>query len=201
MGIKFDIRKYSAAEITLLVIFALGLLLASVVVRHRNKIRLSGPIELKLAGLGVSLPAGGGWQGLAEWKYDPAKDMFFLMGQLNVGTQVGAIVQWRYMAVSERLMPEEQLSKEARAREIEVEIVDAGQIGGDVVMEWAQAKLRGGLEDIFFGIAHLGQGQIAELEVVTFADPQMGWRIFQAVARSLKLRPVDILEKGGRVRG
>ena len=201
MGIKFDIRKYSAAEMVLLVIFALGLGLGSLVVSHRNKIRLSEPIELKLAGLGVSLPAGGGWQGLVEWKYDPSKDMFFLMGQLNVGTRVGAIVQWRYTAVSERLRPEEQLSKEARAREIEVEIVDAGQIGGDVVMEWAQAELRGGLEDIFFGIAHLGQGQIAELEVVTFADPEMGWRVFQAVARSLKLRPVDILEKGGRVRG
>ena len=108
MSIKFDIRKYSAAEIVLLGIFALGLLLGSLVVSHRNKIRLSEAIELKLAGLSVSLPAGSGWQGLEEWKYDQPKDMFFLMGQLNVGTRVGAIVQRRYMAVSGRLRPEEQ---------------------------------------------------------------------------------------------
>jgi hypothetical protein len=199
MGIKFDIRKYSAAEIVLLGIFALGLLLGSLVVSHRNKIRLSEAIELKLSGLSVSLPAGGGWQGLEEWKYDQPKDMFFLMGQLNVGTRVGAIVQWRYMAVSERLRPEEQLSKRAGADE--VEIVDAGQIGGDVVMEWAQAKVRSGLEDIFFGMAHLGRGWIVELEVVTPADAELAERVFRAVAGSLKLRPVDVLEKGGRVGG
>lgn len=197
MGIKFDIRKYSAAEIALLGIFALGLLLGSLVVSHRNKIRLSEAIELKLSGLSVSLPAGGGWQGLEEWKYDQPKDMFFLMGQLNVGTRVGAIVQWRYMAVSERLRPEEQLSKRAGADE--VEIVDAGQIGGDVVMEWAQAEVRGGLEDIFFGMAHLGRGRIVELEVVTSADAELAERVFRAVAESLKLRPVDVLEKGGQV--
>jgi hypothetical protein len=197
MGIKFDIRKYSAAEIMLLGIFALGLLLGSLVVSHRNKIRLSEAIELKLSGLSVSLPAGGGWQGLEEWKYDQPKDMFFLMGQLNVGTRVGAIVQWRYMAVSERLRPEEQLSKRAGADE--VEIVDAGQIGGDVVMEWAQAKMRGGLEDIFFGMAHLGRGRIVELEVMTLADAELAERVFRAVAGSLKLRPVDVLEKGGQI--
>lgn len=197
MGIKFDIRKYSAAEIVLLGIFALGLLLGSLVVSHRNKIRLSEAIELKLSGLSVSLPAGGGWRGLEEWKYDQPKDMFFLMGQLNVGSRVGAIVQWRYMAVSESLRPEEQLSKRAGADE--VEIVDAGQIGGDVVMEWAQAKVRGGLEDIFFGMAHLGRGRIVELEVVTPADAELAERVFRAVAGSLKLRPVDVLEKGGRV--
>jgi hypothetical protein len=197
MGIKFDIRKYSAAEIVLLGIFALGLLLGSLVVSHRNKIRLSEAIELKLSGLSVSLPAGGGWQGLEEWKYDQPKDMFFLMGQLNVGSRVGAVVQWRYMAASERLRPEEQLSK--RAGSDEVEIVDAGQIGGDVVMEWAQAEVRAGLEDIFFGMAHLGRGRIVELEVVTPADAELAERVFRAVAGSLKLRPVDVLEKGGRV--
>ena len=125
--------------------------------------------------------------------------MFFLMGQLNVGTRVGAVVQWRYMAASERLRPEEQLSKRAGADK--VEIVDAGQIGGDVVMEWAQAEVRGGLEDIFFGMAHLGRGRIVELEVVTPADAELAERVFRAVAGSLKLRPVDVLEKGGRVGG
>ena len=197
MGIKFDIRKYSAAEIVLLGIFALGLLLGSLVVSHRNKIRLSEAIELKLGGLSVSLPAGGGWQGLEAWQYSQRKDMFLLMGQLNVGSRVGAVVQWRYMAASERLRPEEQLSKRAGADE--VEIVDAGQIGGDVVMEWAQAEVRGGLEDIFFGMAHLGRGRIVELEVVTPADAELAERVFRAVAGSLKLRPVDVLEKGGRV--
>ena len=74
MGVRFDIRRYSAAEMVLLGIFVLGLLVASSLVRYRNKIRLSEPIRLPLAGLSVSLPAGGGWQ---HWHGRTTPDLCF----------------------------------------------------------------------------------------------------------------------------
>jgi len=156
MGARFDIRSYSAAEIVLLGIFALGLLWALAVVNYRNKIRLSEPIELKLSGVSVSLPVGGGWQGSQLWAYNRQEDMFALTGRLLVGSKMGAVVQWRFMAASERLMPEDRLSM--RAGTDEVEIVDAGQIQADVSMDWVHGRLRDRLEDIFWGTALVGQG-------------------------------------------
>ena len=185
MGAKLDIKSYSAAELALLGIFALGLLLASVVVSYRNKIRLSGPIELKRSGLSASLPVGGGWQASQSWIVDQQREMSTLTGQLLVGTSMGAIVQWRFMGASGRLMPEDRLS--IRVGTDEVEIVDAGQIQtDDAVMDWVQGRLQGRLEDIFLGVARLGQGWIVELEVVTAGDAELAGRIFHAVAASLR---------------
>ncbi len=210
MGAKLDIKSYSAAELALLGIFALGLLLASVVVSHRNKIRLSGPIDLKRRGMSASLPVGGGWQASQSWIVDRQREMFTLTGQLPVGTSLGAIVQWRFMGASGRLMPEERLS--IRAGTDEVEIVDAGQIQtNDAVMDWVQGRLIGGLEDIFLGIARLEQGWIVELEVVTPGDAELAGRIFRVMAASLRygagslsderaasrLRPVALLGANG----
>ena len=210
MSAKFDMKKYSAAELALLGIFALGLLLASVVVSYRNKIRLSGPIEFEGSGLSVSLPAGGGWQGSQEWVVDRQRGISALTGRLLVSTEMGAIVQWRFMGASGGLMPEDRLS--IRVGTDEVEIVDAGQIQTDgAVMDWVQGRLIGGLEDIFLGVARLGQGWIVELEVVTPGDAELAESIFRAVAASLaygggslsderaasRLRPVALLGANG----
>ena len=193
MGARFDMRRYSAAEMVLLGIFALGLLVASSVVNFRNKIRLSEPMELKLGGVSVSLPAGGGWQSSQSWEINRQEEMFTLSGHLLVGSKVGAIVQWRFMGVSDRLMPEDRLS--IRVGTDEVEIVEAGQIQADVAMDWVQARLRGRLEDIFLGIARVGQGAVVELEVVTFGDVELAEGIFRAVAASLKFVQPDLSQR------
>jgi len=193
MGVRFDIRSYSAAEIVLLGIFALGLLVASSVVSFRNKIRLSEPIVLPLAGVSVSLPTGGGWQHWEKWKFNEGEDVNALSGHLLVGSKVGAIVQWRFMGVSDRLMPEDRLS--IRAGTDEVEIVEAGQIQSDVAMDWIQARLRGRSEEIFLGTARVGHGAIVELEVVTFGDAELAERVFRAVAASLKFVQLDLSQR------
>ena len=190
MGARFDIRRYSAAEMVLLGIFALGLLGASSVVRYRNRIRLSEPIELKLGGVSVSLPTGGGWQHWDQWQYNKREDVNALGGHLLVGGKVGAIVQWRYMAIFDSLMPEDRLSM--RVGTDELEIVEAGQIQAEVAMDWVQGRLRGRLEEIFLGTARVGQGAIVELEVVTPGDAELAGRVFRAVAASLKFVQPDL---------
>jgi len=195
MGARFDIRSYSAAEIVLLGIFALGLLWASAVVSYRNKIRLSEPIELKLRGVSVSLPVEGGWQGSQTWAYNRQEDMFALTGRLLVGSKVGAVVQWRFMAASGSVMPEDLLLERAGADEVEVEIVDAGRIQADVEMDWVHGRLLGRLRDIFLGTARVGQGAIVELEVVTPGDAELARRVFRAVAASLKFVQPDLSQR------
>ena len=177
----------------LLGIFALGLLGASFLVRYRNKIHLSEPIKLPLAGVSVSLPVGGGWQHWDRWQYNEREDVNALSGHLLVGSKVGAIVQWRYMAASESLKPEDILS--TRVGTDEVEIVEAGRIQGDVAMDWVQGRLLGRLGDIFFGTARAGQGTIVELEVVTFGDAEFAGRVFRAVAASLKFVQPDLSQR------
>ncbi len=195
MGARFDIRSYSAAEIVLLGIFALGLLWASAVVSYRNKIRLSEPIELKLSGVSVSLPVGGGWQGSQTWAYNRQEDMFALTGRLLVGSKMGAVVQWRFMAASGSVMPEDLLLERAGADEVEVEIVDAGRIQADVEMDWVHGRLLGRLGDIFLGTARIGGGRVVELEVVTPGDEELAGRVFRAVAASLKFVQPDLSQR------
>ncbi|MHC5061687.1 MAG: hypothetical protein ACYTFK_11465 [Planctomycetota bacterium] len=198
MGVKFDIKRYSAAELALLGIFALGLVLASILGGYRNRIRLSEPIELERSGVSVSLPVSGGWQSMASWVQDPRKEMFTLTGQLPVGASFGAVVQWRFMMSSERLMPEQRL--DIRAGDEEVEIIAAGRLSGDVEMVWAHGQLIGGVEDIFLGLASLGRGQVIELEVVTPGDADFAERIFRAVASSLRYGVESFSELRGGAR-
>lgn len=195
MGARFDIRSYSAAEIVLLGIFALGLLWASAVVSYRNKIRLSEPIELKLSGVSVSLPVGDGWQGSQTWAYNRQEDMFALTGRLLVGSKMGAVVQWRFMAASGSVMPEDLLLERAGADEVEVEIVDAGRIQADVEMDWVHGRLPGRLQDIFLGTARIGGDRVVELEVVTPGDEELAGRVFRAVAASLKFVQPDLSQR------
>lgn len=195
MGARFDIRSYSAAEIVLLGIFAVGLLWASAVVSYRNKIRLSEPIELKLSGVSVSLPVGGGWQGSQTWVYNRQEDMFALTGRLLVGSKMGAVVQWRFMVASGSVMPEDLLLERAGADEVEVEIVDAGRIQADVEMDWVHGRLPGRLQDIFLGTARIGGGRVVELEVVTPGDEELAGRVFRAVAASLKFVQPDLSQR------
>jgi len=195
MGARFDIRSYSAAEIVLLGIFALGLVWASAVVSYRNKIRLSEPIELKLSGVSVSLPVEGGWQGSQTWAYNRQEDMFALTGRLLVGSKVGAVVQWRFMVASGSVMPEDLLLERAGADEVEVEIVDAGRIQADVEMDWVHGRLLGRLREIFLGTARIGGGRVVELEVVTPGDEELAGRVFRAVAVSLKFVQPDLSQR------
>jgi hypothetical protein len=187
MRARFDIRKYSAAEIALLAIFALGLLLASFVVAHHNNIRLSAPIELRPAGLSVSLPVGAGWRDTQAWRGDQQGNGFVLAAQFDVGTRTEAVVQWRYRPDTNKGTLQEQLEQKVRVGE--AGIVDAGQIWADVLIEWVRAQPEGGSADIFLGMAQINQGYVMELEAMAPADADLAEQLFKLAAKSLKFTP------------
>jgi hypothetical protein len=189
------IKKYSVIEVVLLCIFALSLLIGRFVVIQHRKIRLSKPIELEFTGLSVALPTGHGWQEKCEWQYHQRDNDIMLTSRLMVGRQIAAIVQWRYMLAPEKTGIPQQLSNRVVAAG--AEISNTGQINcGNVMMEWAQAKVPGGIRDVFFGIAELQNGRTIELEVIAPADPDLAQEVFGKVAKILKFTPNDLLEKG-----
>ncbi len=196
MASSFDIRKYSAAEVVLLMIFTMGLLIGYFIVAVRDRITLSEQIELDLGGVAVSLPVGRGWESQG-WRYDLQGNHFTLTGFLRVGGPMGPVLQWRYVLAAERLSADERLAK--RAVESEVEIVDRGQISCEgAPMEWAQVQNAMGTKDVFFGVADLGNGRILEIDVIAPGEAEFAERIFQKVAGSLSYSHNELLEKGIR---
>jgi len=188
-------KKYSVIEVVLLCMFALSLLIGRFVVIHHRKTRLSAPIELGFSGLSAALPTGHGWQEKCKWQYHQRDNDIVLTSRLMVGRQIAAIVQWRYMLAPEKTGIPQQLSNRVVAAV--AEISNTGQINcGNTMMEWAQAKVPGGIRDVFFGIAELQNGRTIELEVIAPADPDLAQDVFDKVAKTLKFTPNDLLEKG-----
>ncbi len=195
MNADSKMKKYSVIEVVLLCIFALSLLIGRFVVIQHRKIRLSKPIKLGFTGLSVALPTDHGWQEKCEWQYHQQDNDIMLTSRLMVGRQITAIVQWRYMLAPEKTGVPQQLSDRVVAAG--AEISNTGQIDcGNVMMEWAQAEVPGGIRDVFFGVAELQRGRTIELEVIAPADPDLAKEVFGKVAKTLKFTPNDLLEKG-----
>ncbi len=195
MNADSKMKKYSVIEVVLLCIFALSLLIGRFVVIQHRKIRLSEPIELRFTGLSVALPTDHGWQEKREWQYHQQDNDIMLTSRLMVGRQITAIVQWRYMLAPEKTGVPQQLSDRVVAAG--AEISNTGQIDcGNVMMEWAQAEVPGGIRDVFFGVAELQRGRTIELEVIAPTDPDLAQEVFGKVAKTLKFTPNDLLEKG-----
>jgi hypothetical protein len=191
------IKKYSLAEVSLLCIFALSLLIGRYVVIKHRRIQLSDPVELGFVGISTSVPIGPGWEGTKKWQYYEQNNNLIMTSRLKVGRQIAAIVQWRYLLAPEKLAVLDQLSKRVTAAG--AEITNTGQINcGNIMMEWAQAKVPGGIQDVFFGLITLQCGRAIELEAIAPADPDLAHEIFVKVAMSLNYIPNDLSEKGGR---
>ena len=181
MNADSKMKKYSVIEVVLLCIFALSLLIGRFVVIQHRKIRLSKPIKLGFTGLSVALPTDHGWQEKCEWQYHQQDNDIMLTSRLMVGRQITAIVQWRYMLAPEKTGVPQQLSDRVVAAG--AEISNTGQIDcGNVMMEWAQAEVPGGIRDVFFGVAELQRGRTIELEVIAPADPDLAKEILNVMA-------------------
>ena len=94
------IKRYSLAEITLLLIFMLGLVLSYLFVKARQKIHLSDPITLAGSGLAVSLPTNPGWiVRETNWRYESNNSMV-LVAQHQVSETPDTSIRWRYVICS-----------------------------------------------------------------------------------------------------
>jgi hypothetical protein len=188
------VKKYSLEEVALLVIFALGLLLAFAIVVKRSRINMSEPIELPYSGLSVSVPVGPGWTKAESWVYRRG-NKFLLATQLEVGGRPAAVVRCSYMMAAETISAEELLEKQIagmRMRKVRSEQIFVN----DVVIEWAQLDRPRRSADYFLGIAQLPSGKTFAIDVSATNDPLLAGKLFRMTAESVVFESNELIEKG-----
>ncbi len=194
MRINADIiKKYSLEEVALLVMFAIGLLVAGLIVALRGRIDMSEPLELPHSGLAVSLPVGRGWKPPAGWLYDTGNE-FSLSTHLRVGNERAAIVHCRYFLASPEVDPEQVLTGRISAANLQV--VRSGQIIDDVDVRWAQAGEPGRMADTFLGVAALPHGRILEISVRAPVDHRLAGKVFRLMVKGIVFESDELISRG-----
>ena len=187
--------KYSLAEVALFIIFAFSLLAGHLLVIRRQAIKLSKPHVLDFAGVSVSVPAGEGWSSHGSWQFYNDDSDIMLTAQLSVKGHIVAVVQWRYVIAPEKTTTFRLLSK--RAAVGGADKIKTGQYSvKNALIEWAHAKVPGGIRDVFFGVAYLGNERAIEIEAMAPSDPELAKQIFAKVCKSLKYEPNELIKKG-----
>jgi hypothetical protein len=197
MKTKAVTKKYSVAEVVLLITFAFSLLVGYYIVQKRQKISLSPPIGLDYTGVSVSIPSGEGWKSSGPWRFRENDSDYMLSAQLASRGHVLAIVRWRYVLAPEKTTTYKLLKK--RAADGGAEIIKTSHYSvGSILIEWAQATVPGGLKNVFFGIAQLDNGRTIEVDAMAPLDIDLAKLIFRRVCNSLRYRPNDLLDKGDK---
>ena len=187
------IKRDSLREVALLVVFASGLLIAGIIVLNRSGIEMSEAISLPHSGLSVALPTGRGWERSNSWDFE-AGYTFGLSSQLQVGSELAARVQCRYMIASENIDAREMLDKDIAKAGLRV--ARSGQISNDIMLEWAQLDKPGIIGHLYLGIAQLGSGRILVINANAPGDSHFAGKLFRAVAKSIRFEPSEMISGG-----
>lgn len=188
------LKRYSAAEITLLGIFALGLVLSVMLVNIRGNVDLEVPVELLYSGLSAPLPKGTDWETAGGWLYE-SDNAFVLLGRMRSRGRVMMNVQWRY-ALCDEPMDEETLLQE-RANTAKGHLEPLGIVTGQVHMHYGRiyAPTESG-EEFLLGIVRLSHGRYLELHVIYRNDSTFAENTFRALARGVVYERSELMEAG-----
>lgn len=172
-----------ADKLFLLALFALGLVIAQVLVIGYQHVKLSAPIPLGQTGLAVPLPTGPGWTGSPAWRLGPA-GAALAANLRHAGVQVD--VRCVYRPSDEVLNSRQELID--ALEEHGYQVADSGRFRlGRTEMLWVETHGRGQGQTIFLGVVSLDKA-ILELEVSS-PDLDLARRIFMAVAEKIRYRP------------
>ena len=188
------LKRYSAAEITLLGIFALGLGLSLVLVNIRGSVELNVPVELLYSGLAAPLPKGTDWETAGGGLYE-SDNAFVLLGRMRNRGRVMMNVQWRY-ALCDDPMDEETLLQQ-RANTAKGHLEPLGILTGQVQMHYGRiyAPTESG-EEFLLGIVRLSHGRYLELHVIYRNDPTFAENTFRALAHGVVYERSELIEAG-----
>lgn len=180
-----ELKKYSAAEVALLGVFALGLLLSLIVVKARSHIALAEPVALPFGGVAAPLPQGAGWQAVDGWRYE-RDNSFILLGLLQQGGRPAMTVRWRYALCDELVEPEALLRQRADSAAARLTLL--GQTGGALAMHYGRIESPGTGESYLMGVAVLEQARRLEL-YIAFRDQDTVYAeaVFTALAGGLRV--------------
>lgn len=189
------IKRYSLREVALLGVFALGLLIAWLIVAGRSRIAMSDAIALRHSGLSVSIPVGRGWESRGGWIYNP-DNKFSLSAQLMVGLDMAASVQYRYLIAPEKSDVRELMEKDIAAAGMVIGL--SGQISNDIVIDWAELCQADQIGHIYLGIGRLDSNRILVINVNAPGDSRYAGKLFRSVIKSIQFES-DALSSRGSV--
>lgn len=209
MDVVDAIKRYGADKIAFLGLFAVALLLARFIVVSRSAIILSGPIELKYAGLSVSMPTENGWRSEKQWKY--YESAFTLSSFFDAGSgRTTAMARCRYILLPTTASADALFEEKASAiggvlanrGQIPIDIsgssfAESLQDTGPLLINWVYIENTKELFDIFFGIAKLPNGHRLDIEVYQEGDDaDRAEQVFRRVTESVKLKDNQALDAG-----
>ena len=188
------LRRYSAAEIALLVIFAAGLAVSLALVRARTKITLSEPVALAPAGLGAPLPAGEAWETAGGWRYE-SDNAYVLLGVMRVRGRPMMHVRWRYALCDQPQDTTEQM--QAHASRAGGRWLPLGTTDGPVPMPFgrilAPTESR---QNFLVGVVELDLGRRLELLISYHGNSWFAEDVFRTLAAGLVYDAPEPLERG-----
>lgn len=189
------IKRYSLLEISLFLIFAVGLFLASLIVQVRQKVTLTEPIPLKGSGVAVSLPDGEGWEYTGSWNYEVDNSMT-LIAEHELYNRWDVQVRWRYIFSFGPETPQQRLQQHAQSAG--VSNIDINETSGPHPMVYGcYPPMSENAPEIYFGIIPLEFGRAIELQVQSYRFGDEGvWNLFLALAQALEYETPAQLQRG-----
>lgn len=189
------IKRYSLAEIAMLLIFMLGLGIAQLIVNFRQRPILSEPIGLPGSGLAVSMPGNPGWEYETRWRYESGNVMA-LIAQQKLGRVPKADVQWRYHICSAGGTAEEILQR--RIEQTDSQSGPADTVEGAVAMHYTIVYPADGDVPFLLGVAPLDFGRHLELQVTIYQelDFSNADELFRGLVSSVTYQPPHELQAG-----
>lgn len=189
------VKRYSLAEIVMLVIFILGLAIAQIIVKVRHRIILSEPIALAGSGLAVPMPISPGWEHETNWRYESGNSMA-LVAQQQIRQSPRVAVQWRYNICSAGGTAEEILTRRIKASGSKSGTIET--LAGPVTMCYTIVYPSDSQMPFYLGVAPLDFGRCLELQVAVDheQDFTMAEELFQALAAGIHYRPPEELKAG-----
>ncbi len=189
------VKRYSLAEIAMLILFMMGLAIAHVIVKVRHRVVLSEPIALAGLGLSVSMPSNPGWEYETNWRYESGNNMA-LVAQQKAGRSLKSDIQWRYHICSTGGTAEEILRR--RVGQSDSRIGPINTTTGPVSMRYAIVFPSDGDDPFLLGVVPLDFGRHLELRVTVYRelDFTVAETLLQNLAASIHYEKPPMLEAG-----
>jgi|GEM_PF-981805 len=199
---KLDhMKKMGADKIALLGLFALGLILARIIISQRVKVALTGPIKLPHTNLFVSLPTGSGWQSEKQWSR--IENGFHLSSFFARGNRLVTSVECAYLLAEPETEPERLF--EQRASRNKAAIAKTGRIrsrqpADALVFDWARMTDRRKRLDVFLAVCRLPDGRQLSIKLQQFSDDiELAEKILRKVVGSIKFQMDKRLDAGAQI--
>ena len=183
------IKRYSLAEVALLMIFMSGLLIAGLIVKLRARVFLSDPIALPGFGLSVSMPSGPGWERMPAWQYEDAENSMTLVGQFHRPGRGKTEVRWRFVFSTADGSERELL--ERQAQKIGAVIQSFDRIGQDCPLVYARMLIPSAARDeVYMGVMRLDANRSLEFLVRSSELGGLhGENVLKSAVGSIQYRP------------